>query len=260
MLDGGSELFISDLHLSAHEPTTVARFLQFLDGPARQASRLTLLGDLFDYWAGDDDLADPFNTRIATSLRQLSDHGVAIDLMVGNRDFLIGRAFASASGLTLLSDPCVRTVGGIKTVLTHGDTLCTDDDAYQHFRAQVRNPAWQATFLARPLADRKQEIEALRARSEIEKRIKPLEIMDVNPTAVADMLQTHQATAIIHGHTHRQGTHPLSVAGRECRRWVLGDWDSSPGNALQCDSTDWHWLYFSQFAHSCDNDPHHQPE
>ncbi len=238
----GSELFISDLHLSAHESTTAAtvtRFLKFLEGPARQSTRLTILGDLFDYWAGDDDLADPFNTRIAAALHALADHGVTIDLMVGNRDFLIGNAFATAAGVTLLNDPAIREVGGIKTLLMHGDTLCTDDADYQRFRAHVRSPAWQSQFLARPLAERKREIETLRARSETEKRIKPMAIMDVNAQAVTALMRSHSADALIHGHTHRQGSHIHQVDGRACQRWVLGDWHAQRGSALRCAATGW---------------------
>jgi UDP-2,3-diacylglucosamine hydrolase len=238
----GSELFISDLHLSAHESTTaatVARFLQFLEGSARQATCLTILGDLFDYWAGDDDLADPFNTRIAAALHELADHGVAIDLMVGNRDFLIGNAFAAAAGVTLLLDPTVREIGGIKPLLTHGDTLCTDDADYQRFRAHVRSPEWQAQFLARPLAERKREIEALRARSEAEKRSKPMSIMDVNAQAVTELMHSHGADALIHGHTHRQGSHIHPVDGRACQRWVLGDWHPNRSSALRCTAAGW---------------------
>lgn len=209
-------------------------FLDFLAGPAREAARLTILGDLFDYWAGDDDLADPFNKRVVVALRNLSDGNVRLEFMAGNRDFLIGDDFAAATGLTLLPDPCVRDIGGVKTLLTHGDVLCTDDADYQYFRAQVRNPAWRAAFLARPLAERKREIEALRARSEAEKQIKPLAIMDVNPAAVAAALADHGAQAMIHGHTHRQGRHEHHVAGKACQRWVLGDWHADRGNALAC--------------------------
>ncbi|MDP1524207.1 MAG: UDP-2,3-diacylglucosamine diphosphatase [Rhodocyclaceae bacterium] len=238
MPGSGSELFISDLHLSAHEPATVAHFLQFLEGPARQAARLTILGDLFDYWPGDDDLADPFNSRIATALHALADHGVAIDLMVGNRDFLIGNTFAATAGVTLLLDPTVREIGGIKTLLTHGDTLCTDDADYQRFRAQVRSPEWQAQFLARPLAERKREIETLRARSEAEKRSKPQEIMDANANAVVAALCRHQADAMIHGHTHRQGCHTHGTG----TRWVLGDWHADKASVLACAANGWRWL------------------
>lgn len=213
-----------------------------MQGPARDASHLFILGDLFDYWAGDDDLADSFNASIVASLHALADRGVTVYFMAGNRDFLVGDAFAAAAGLTLLPDPCLRTIDGISTLLLHGDTLCTDDADYQRFRAQVRNPAWCTAFLSRPLAERKHEIEALRARSEAEKKIKPLAIMDVNAQAVAAALQQHGAQAMIHGHTHRQGHHRHAVAGRECARWVLGDWQPDRGNALACAPEGWRWL------------------
>ncbi|MFN3883522.1 MAG: UDP-2,3-diacylglucosamine diphosphatase [Rhodocyclaceae bacterium] len=213
-------------------------FLGFLAGPARLARRLTILGDLFDYWAGDDDLADPFNARIVGALRALADSGVMLEFMAGNRDFLIGEAFAEAAGSTLLPDPMVRDIDGIRTLLTHGDALCTDDIDYQRFRAQVRDPAWRNAFLARPLHERKREIEALRAMSEAEKRRKPAAIMDVNTDAVAAALAAHKAEAMIHGHTHRQGRH--DHAGRT--RWVLGDWHSGRGNALACEPAGWRWL------------------
>lgn len=237
MATGGSECFISDLHLSAHEPAIVAHFLAFLEGPARQADRLTILGDLFDSWAGDDDLADPFNTRIAAALRQLAEHGVAIDLMVGNRDFLVGPNFAAAAGVTLLNDPVIRSIGGIQTLLTHGDTLCTDDIDYQRFRTHIRSSGWQSQFLARPLAERKREIEALRLRSEAEKRGKPQGIMDANPTAVLDAMRRHGAGALIHGHTHRQGCHAHETG----TRWVLGDWRPGKASILACDHGGWRW-------------------
>lgn len=237
-----AELFISDLHLSPHEPGTVRLFLDFLAGPARAAERLTILGDLFDYWAGDDDLADPFNARIVAALRKLSDSGVRLEFMAGNRDFLIGDDFAAAAGLTLLPDPVVRDIGGVKTLLTHGDALCTDDSNYQRFRTQVRDPSWRTAFLAKPLVERKREIEALRARSEAEKKVKPMAIMDVNASAVVAALAEHGAQAMIHGHTHRQGKHEHFVAGKPCPRWVLGDWHADRGNALVCAPDDWHWL------------------
>ncbi len=213
-------------------------FLDFLAGQARQAGSLTILGDLFDYWAGDDDLADPFNANIVAALRALSDSGVRLDFMAGNRDFLVGNDFAAAAGLALLADPCVRDIGDIRTLLTHGDTLCTNDADYQRFRAQVRAPDWRARFLARPLTDRKREIETLRARSEAEKKVKPLAIMDVNADAVVAALAKHGAHAMIHGHTHRQGHHEHLVAGKSCPRWVLGDWHADRGNALAC-NRDW---------------------
>jgi len=223
-------------------------FLDFLQGPARQVSRLTILGDLFDYWAGDDDLADPFNRGIVAALRNLGDSGVAVDLMVGNRDFLVGEVFAAASGTTLIPDPTLRSIAGVTTLLTHGDTLCTDDLAYQRFRAEVRTPAWRTAFLARPLAERKQEIEVLRARSEKEKGTKPLSIMDANPAAVHASLLAYQAQAMIHGHTHRQHLHEHHVNEKASRRWVLGDWHENCGSALLCEPAAWRWLSVGESA------------
>jgi UDP-2,3-diacylglucosamine hydrolase len=243
MPEGGAErcaLFISDLHLSADEPATTAGFLRFLCGPARQAESLTILGDLFDYWAGDDDLDDPFNAQIISALRGLSDSGVPLAFMAGNRDFLIGADFARAAGVTLLPDPYLQKINGIRTVLTHGDALCTDDLDYQAFRRQVRDPDWQAHFLARPLATRRAEISALRQRSEQEKQIKPAAIMDVNPAAVAVLLRQHAAQTLIHGHTHRPGHHHLNVDGQPCQRWVLGDWHPGQSPALCCARSVWH--------------------
>jgi len=231
-----ADLFISDLHLAPQELATVERFLTFLLGPARDAASLTILGDLFDYWAGDDDLADPFNARVVAALRALTDSGVVVSFMPGNRDFLVGAEFAAAAGVELLPDPCRREIGGVPTLLMHGDTLCTDDADYQCFRTQVRAPAWRSAFLARPLASRKREIETLRERSEAEKRGKPAEIMDVNPQAVAAALRAYDARVLIHGHTHRQGQHAITVDGRACTRWVLGDWHPDRSSVLACDA------------------------
>jgi UDP-2,3-diacylglucosamine hydrolase len=241
-VQSGAALFVSDLHLSPDAPATVARFLTFLTSKARTADSLTILGDLFDYWAGDDDLDDPFNAGVVGSLRDVAAAGVAVSFMAGNRDFLIGKYFADAAGLNLLPDPCVRDIAGIKTLLTHGDALCTDDVDYQRFRSMVHDPAWQTAFLARPLAERKAEIAALRQRSEGEKKIKPLAIMDVNADSVSATLQQYGAQALIHGHTHRQGQHTHIVAGRSCQRWVLGDWHADRGGALSCTATDWKFI------------------
>lgn len=238
----GSELFISDLHLSPDAPTTFERFRAFLAGPARQAARLRILGDLFDYWAGDDTLAEPFNAGVVRELRALTASGVPVDFLPGNRDFLIGDAFIAATGMTLLPDPCVRAVAGVPTLLTHGDTLCTDDVEYLRFRATVRSPDWRAAFLAQPLAERKQAIEALRTRSEAEKRGKPAALMDANDAAVAAAFAHHAVQALIHGHTHRQACHRHDVDGHACRRWVLGDWHPERGSVLACAADGWSFL------------------
>ena len=217
-------LFISDLHLSSSRPKINQVFFQFLRERAVRARDLYILGDLFEYWAGDDDIGDPFNAQVVAALAECARGGTRILVMHGNRDFLFGPAFAQASGAQLVDDPVVLDLFGKKTFLTHGDALCTDDREYQAFRAEVRSESWKRVFLAQPLSERKKQIEALRARSEIEKKRKPAEIMDVNAGAVRDAFHKHGVTRMIHGHTHRPGHHELEVDGRRCERWVLPDW------------------------------------
>jgi UDP-2,3-diacylglucosamine hydrolase len=228
-------LFISDLHLSEEHPHSARLFLHFARHTAPQAEALYILGDLFDAWAGDDDLGDPFHQGIIGALHSLSDSGTRICLMHGNRDFLMDKDLSRASGATLLQDPIMVDLYGTPTLLTHGDLLCTDDTEYQVFRKQVRNPEWQRQFLAQPLTARKAMIAQMRAQSREATRNKPSDIMDVNGAAVAHILREHQYPNLIHGHTHRMGHHVLHVDGNTCERWVLGDWDEK-GNALQCDA------------------------
>lgn len=214
-------LFISDLHLQASHPRTAEAFFRFLAERAAQAERLYLLGDIFEYWAGDDDLDDPFNRSVADALRRVSDGGTAVYWLGGNRDFLVGAGFADAAGLTLLPEPHVATIGGCKVVLVHGDAQCTDDVKYMAFRAQVRDPAWQRQFLAMPLAQRKAIIAGLREGSRAAHGEKSYEIMDVTPAAVAALHADSGTDVIIHGHTHRPALHEAD--GK--RRYVLPDWE-----------------------------------
>ncbi len=230
-----TQLFISDLHLSPGRPAIVRLFQEFLRGPARKAEALYMLGDLFEYWAGDDDLSDPFNNSIAQDLAKCASCGTRVHFMRGNRDFLVDAGFARACGLTLLDDPTRVELADGTVLLSHGDALCTDDADYQAFRATVRSTDWIAAFLARPLHERKREIEALRARSEAEKRLKPAAIMDVNETAVAHFFREHDCERLIHGHTHRPARHEHMVNGRHCERWVLADWYDK-GSYLVSDS------------------------
>lgn len=231
-------LFISDLHLCPSRPDGTRLFLDFLAGPARAADTLYILGDLFEYWAGDDDLDDPFNREICVALRAATDARIPVCFMAGNRDFLIGEAFARATGIRLLPDPAHIDVAGVATLLMHGDTLCTDDLAYQSFRSEVRSDEWQQAFLALPLAVRKARIEALRRESEEKKREKPADITDVSPAAVASALQAHGCPRLIHGHTHRPGRHRFLAGGRECERWVLPAWYEG-GGYLACRREGW---------------------
>ena len=228
-------LFVSDLHLCSSRPEINRIFFDFLAGPARSAQALYILGDLFDYWAGDDDLAEPFNASVALALAQ-SAQSTPLYLMRGNRDFLVGARFAAATGARLIDDPALVDVCGTSTLLAHGDTLCTGDTGYQRFRSEVRSGGWSEAFLARPLAERKREILALRSRSEREKQAKPAAIMDADPEAVAALLRSHAYPRIIHGHTHRPARHLHEVDGRRCERWVLADWYAA-GSYLRCDAS-----------------------
>jgi UDP-2,3-diacylglucosamine hydrolase len=216
-------LFISDLHLQESHPRTAEAFFRFLAEHAARADALYLLGDIFEYWAGDDDLGTPFHQRIVSALRELADSGVAVYWMAGNRDFLVGQDFARAAGLTLLPDPSVITIGGQTITLVHGDAQCTDDLKYMAFRTQVRDPAWQQQFLAMPLEQRKAIIAGLREGSRQAQGEKSYEIMDVTADAVAALHEATGADTIIHGHTHRPALHQDPQTGR--RRYVLPDWE-----------------------------------
>lgn len=229
-----SALFIADLHLCETRPDLSRDFRAFLRGPARAAARLYILGDLFEYWAGDDD-DRPFNRDLIDALASLAQAGVQLFFVPGNRDFLIGEAFARQARLQLLEDESVVELDGLRLLLAHGDAWCVDDLAYQGFRQMVRNPAWQKGFLARPLIERRKIIEGLRMQSESAKQDKAAEIMDVNPDAVAASLRAHDYPLIIHGHTHRPDHHRLTVDGRSCERWVLADWrgEGAPYLALE---------------------------
>jgi UDP-2,3-diacylglucosamine hydrolase len=222
-------LFVSDLHLTESRPQANETFFSFLETRARESDALYVLGDLFEYWIGDDDLADPFNAIIAGALKNLSRGGVHLYVMQGNRDFLMGPAFCAATGAVLLPDPTVHTIGGQETLLMHGDTLCTDDVDYQAWRRTARSRAWQDPFLAKPLAERRREIEALREKSREVIQAKPAGIMDVNNAAVTEALRVHGVSRLVHGHTHRPGRHALQVDGKACERWVLPDWYGKGG-------------------------------
>lgn len=229
-------LFISDLHLTQARPATIRLLLDFLDTTARGAQSLYVLGDLFEYWAGDDDLATPPHPEVCAAFASLADAGTRVYFMHGNRDFLIADKFAEASHATLLPDPWPLELHGRRALLSHGDTLCTDDTNYQAFRRMVRDPAWQRAFLAQPLVERRAQIESLRMRSESEKSSKAAEIMDVSQDAVLALLREYDYPALlIHGHTHRPASHAIRVDGHDCIRWVLGDWDAA-GDYLRCDA------------------------
>jgi len=228
-------LFISDLHLSADQPHSMAAFQRFIAALAPQAEALYILGDLFEYWAGDDDLHDPFHAQVISALHGLAAHHCKVYLLHGNRDLLMGQALSRACHATLLNDPTLMDLYGAPTLLSHGDTLCTDDVEYQRFRARVHDGEFQKNFLAQPLAARKTRIVELRELSTAAKQGKHSAIMDVNDDAVAALLREHRYPRLIHGHTHRPNRHEHIVDGHTCERWVLGDWYQH-GSALRCDA------------------------
>jgi UDP-2,3-diacylglucosamine hydrolase len=228
-------LFISDLHLDPRRPAIVDLFLRFLTQEASHAESLYILGDLFETWVGDDD-DSPLGQQVAVSLKRLDEKRVPVYLMVGNRDFLLSYRFAAASRATLLKDPWLVDLYGKPTLLMHGDTLCTDDVAYQQFRTQVRSPEWQTHMLARPLAERKAIAQQLRDSSQQAMQDKPAAIMDVNPQAVMDTLEAYGVRRLIHGHTHRPAIHQWIMGGEPAQRIVLGDWYNQ-GSVLYCDAS-----------------------
>ncbi len=227
-------LFISDLHLAADRPEINALFIRFLETQARQAKALYILGDLFEVWFGDDMILPDYQPAI-TAMKALSDSGVPLYLMHGNRDFFMGETLMQLCGATLLDDPAVIDLEGIPTLLMHGDTLCTDDVEYMKFRAMVRNPQWQAGVLAKSPEERLALAKQFRDMSKAETSNKANDIMDVNQTEVERMFSTQPVQRLIHGHTHRPAIHEFEVNGENVKRIVLGDWYTQ-GSVLVCES------------------------
>jgi UDP-2,3-diacylglucosamine hydrolase len=224
-------LFISDLHLDDARPRIVEDFERFCAGEARDADALYILGDLFEAYIGDDDDA-ALNARVATALHGVADAGVPVRFIVGNRDFLLGAAYASRCGMEIIDDGVVADLYGTPTLILHGDVLCTDDAAYLAFRRQVRDPAWQAAFLARPLGERRAFAAQARDASRAHTATTDMAIMDVNPDAVEHALREAGVARMIHGHTHRPAIHDFRLDGKPARRIVLGDWYEQ-GSVLQ---------------------------
>ncbi len=221
-------LLISDLHLNAGQPRTLARFLRFCVDEAPAHAELLILGDLFEYWIGDDTLDDPadhVSSTVVSALRNLTGRGVALYVMHGNRDLLLGAAFLRATGARLLADPAIAELGGRSVLLAHGDAWCTQDVDYMRFSASVRQEARQREFLASPRAARQAFMGAARAHSEAGKREKAMDIMDVTPTAVDEAMRASGQRLLIHGHTHRPAVHRFLLDGAPAERWVLPDWD-----------------------------------
>lgn len=228
-----STLFISDLHLSGQRPAITELFRDFLQGQAAQVEALYILGDLFEVWIGDDAPLPEYQPCI-DALRALTDSGVPVYVMQGNRDFLLGAGFAAMSGTRALPDPSTIVLYGKPTLLMHGDTLCVDDVEYQHFRDRVRNPQWQQTLLAKTPQQRLDMAREYRKISQSHTAHKAEAIMDVNADAVTAAMWTQGVRRLIHGHTHRPGIHDLRLGDGAAQRIVLGDWYEQ-GSVLVCD-------------------------
>ena len=231
-------LFISDLHLCGARPAITGLFLDFLRRRARGANALYILGDLFEYWIGDEAVEQEEFHAIVRGLRELTAGGTPVSVMHGNRDFLMADGFETATGCRLLADPARIDLHGTPTLLMHGDSLCIDDVEYMSFRAQVRNAAWQREFLARPVAERDRIVRDFREISKNSTASKKPEIMDVNQKAVEAIMREHGVQRLIHGHTHRPMEHVFDLDGRPARRMVLGDWYEQ-GSVLSVDAQGW---------------------
>ena len=219
--------FISDLHLEESNSGVVEGFIAYL-ASLNARDDLYILGDLFEVWIGDD-FQDPLIESVEVAIRACPAN---VYLMHGNRDFLIGRDFASRANISLLDDPTRITIGGERVLLMHGDSLCTRDEAYIAIRSQLRDPAFQAQLMAQPIDARRQIAANARQESTNHKQQTAMEIMDVTPNEVDRIMAAHGVRTLIHGHTHRPMDHQSEGSTGDLRRIVLGDWGKSGWHAV----------------------------
>ncbi len=224
--------FISDVHLTEDRPETAQRFLAYLASLDNRISAVYILGDLFDVWVGDDNHS-AFNESIKEKLKLVTQQGIHVYFLPGNRDFLVGQQFFDDTQVTCLNDETVIDLFGTKTLLMHGDLLCTDDVAYQQFRQLTHSQQWQKELLAKPLKERLALAQHYRQESLLSKQSTSMDIMDVNKKSVLKYLKKHQAKRLIHGHTHRPNIHHYIINKQTYSRFVLAEWDSS------CSILDW---------------------
>lgn len=222
--------FISDVHLDVHDPDTFLAWSHYM--AHTQANALFILGDLFEVWVGDD-TQEPFALQCLSVIQRTSQR-LPVYFICGNRDFLLGAHALQAAGMQGLHDPTVLSLGDQRMLLSHGDSLCLGDHDYLAFRNQVRQPAWQAQFLAQPLAQRQATGQAMRAQSEARKRTHT-DYADVDTPAARSWLQATQCQVLLHGHTHRPAVHDM---GDGLQRWVLSDWHAS-GTAPRLEVVSW---------------------
>ena len=232
--------FVSDIHLSSHAPAIANRFLDYLNGPARQAGSLFILGDLFEAWTGDDNIrvsGNAFLQEILETFSSLTTSGTEVSVMHGNRDFLLGHEFCKRTGTRLISDPYFLSAPPRRFALAHGDALCTNDADYQAFRATVRSEKWRNDFLSKSLQERDALAVALRNQSiAANKEREDGLYADLDTRAIEDFLRQQEYPTFIHGHTHRPALHEHIVDGIRVERWVLSDWNENGGEYLCWDS------------------------
>ncbi len=225
-------IFISDLHISLEKAEITHQFISFLQNQAVTASAVYILGDLFDTWVGDDDNTPP-NKKIKQQLKQLTDSGTQVYLQQGNRDFLLGQQFCDETGISLLDEYTVIDLFGVKTLLTHGDLLCTDDIAYQEFRQKSHTTEWKQNVLTKPLLLRLIVARWYRFRSFFHKRKKTQDIMDVNQQSTTHIMQKYDCFRLIHGHTHRPALHNFEINSTPAQRFVLAEWKNNSAELLR---------------------------
>ncbi len=228
--------FLSDTHLSPQQPEVYDKFIRYLEFIRNDADDLYILGDLFDYWIGDDGIELLGHRQAVEALANLSAHGTKISVMHGNRDFLIGQSFIDQIGASLISDPTTIELNGQPVLLMHGDSLCTDDVAHQRYRTTVLSTQWQDAILALPLSERLDRALAMRNMSEQGKQTKTQQLMDVNLKSVIKMMEAHAVHLLIHGHTHRPAIHDVVINGSAAKRYVLGDWGRGYDAVIRVDS------------------------
>lgn len=211
------------MHLSGARENKVKLFLNFLKSAENNCEALYILGDLFELWVGDDDDTPP-HSDVIEALSSLSRNGVNLYVALGNRDFLIGHDFCKKTGATLLQDYSTIDLYGTKTIVTHGDLLCTKDTKYQMFRKIVRHPIVTQFFLLAPLKLRKRIAYGTQAKTKVSMQRKNNIVMDVEQKTVASVMAKHGASLLIHGHTHRPNRHFFEAKEGKMERIVLGDW------------------------------------
>lgn len=233
-----STLFVSDVHLYPSHQGNRKAFLDFLNDETESVEKLYVLGDLFHCWIGDEACYLPYYKPVIEAFRRLTQSGIQIFLIVGNRDFLLGKGFEQESGVMLLPEHSTINLYGKNVLILHGDTLCSDDREYQKFRQMVRAESWRKEFLSKSVAERSRLCDEYSEQSDLSKSKKNMDIMDATPSAVEELMRKHDVLYLIHGHTHRPGKHEFLLDGRVAHRIVLGEWYQGT-SFLKCVGDDW---------------------